>query len=211
MRLVIASAGRSGSGYISKLLTAAGVRCTHEEVFTPVGVDRARWREVDAESSWLAVPYLAKLPPNVHVVHQVRHPVDVIRSLMGIRMFAPPDENVHGAFHDFVASSLPALQEQPSEIERCMTFWVEWNSAAARSAGHTYRVEELTIDGLVDLVERAGGAADLGAAQRAVEAVPSNYNARRRDHEVTWASLPDGPLKERVGDLARTYGYQPEA
>ena len=111
---IITGCARSGTAYTSRLLTAAGVPCTHEEVFSlevaeTVSADgwRAacrRWRKpgdwadpdsdspappAKGESSWLAAPLLDQLPKDILVFHQLRNPLHVIRSLMRRRFFHP--------------------------------------------------------------------------------------------------------------------------
>jgi hypothetical protein len=39
------------------------------------------------DSSWLAAPFLAQLPTDALILHRVRHPLKVVRSLLGVRFF----------------------------------------------------------------------------------------------------------------------------
>ncbi len=101
---IITGCARSGTAYTAKLLTAAGVPCTHEEVFSlhaaerltaghAGGVHSATFKNVGeelgrkGESSWLAAPLLDKLPKDIIIFHQLRNPLHVIRSLMRRRFF----------------------------------------------------------------------------------------------------------------------------
>jgi DNA-binding transcriptional MerR regulator len=81
---VVTGCPRSGTHYLSEVLTRVGLVCRHEAVFGPherafTGLGRAH-----GDSSWLAVPFLAQLPPDAVVLHQTRHPLEVVRSLLGI-------------------------------------------------------------------------------------------------------------------------------
>ena len=93
-RFVVTGCARSGTGYISQLLTELGARTEHERVFDPFTTRFERWGRSPGESSWLAVPFLDELPDDVVVLHQVRHPADVIRSLLGIEFFATDGTSV---------------------------------------------------------------------------------------------------------------------
>ncbi len=59
MTVVITGCGHSGTTYIARLLTHAGLRCRHEHVF---GLGASEFEfEGAAEESWLAVPRLGEL------------------------------------------------------------------------------------------------------------------------------------------------------
>ena len=61
-KVLVVSTGRSGSGYLSKLLTLNGIECGHEISFNPDthGPIEHPYR---ADSSWLATPYIKE---NLH-------------------------------------------------------------------------------------------------------------------------------------------------
>ena len=85
---VVTGCARSGTAYIARLLTALGIECGHEAVFTPYTRHFDGFGAVRGDSSWLAVPFLDELPAGTVVLHQVRHPDAVVRSLIGIRFFS---------------------------------------------------------------------------------------------------------------------------
>ena len=81
----IVGTGRCGTGYSAEFLTQAGIPFCHEGYYTfdgPKLRNGRRNHEAIGDASWLAVPYLPD--PEVTVVHQLRHPLDVIRSLYNI-------------------------------------------------------------------------------------------------------------------------------
>lgn len=86
-RFVITGCARSGTGYTARLFTQLGVETEHETVFSPYAETFAGWGAAPGESSWLAAPFIDRLPAGTVVLHQVRHPVDVIRSLLGVHFF----------------------------------------------------------------------------------------------------------------------------
>src|SRR4051794_440119 len=84
---VVTGTARSGTAYTAMLLSGLGLRIGHEDVFGPRTRSFDGWHGQDGDSSWLAAPFLDQLPDAL-VLHQVRHPLKVVRSLVGVRFFA---------------------------------------------------------------------------------------------------------------------------
>ncbi len=84
---VITGCARSGTAYMAALLDGLGLRVGHEVVFDPRTRHFDGWQGQNGDSSWLAAPFLADLGDAL-VVHQLRHPLKVVRSLVGVRFFA---------------------------------------------------------------------------------------------------------------------------
>jgi LPS sulfotransferase NodH len=198
---VIAGTGRSGSGYIANVLQQAGIRCGHEQYYLPPGGRPISG--LDGDSSWLAVPHLDRLTGPVLL--QLRHPLDVIRSLVGIRMFTDP---VHGAYQQFAFAHLPELTGLDDTID-AMRWYVEWNERAEAHARLVYRVEDVDAALLQEIAGAAGHRIGRAAAARAIAAVPSNFNTRPRA-ALEWDELPVGALRDRVQAFAHRHGYQVE-
>ncbi len=81
---VVTGCPRSGTHYLSEVLTRIGLVCRHEAVFGPHEREFRGMGGAHGDSSWLAVPFLGQLPADAVVLHQTRHPLDVVRSLLGI-------------------------------------------------------------------------------------------------------------------------------
>jgi hypothetical protein len=81
---VVTGCPRSGTHYVSEVLTRIGLLCRHEAVFGPQDHGFRGMAGAHGDSSWLAVPFLAELSADAVVLHQTRHPLDVVRSLLGI-------------------------------------------------------------------------------------------------------------------------------
>jgi hypothetical protein len=84
---VVTGCARSGTTYISAVLSGLGLRCGHEVVFGPRTRAFTGFGEQHGDCSWLAAPFLGQTGDAL-VFHQVRHPLKVVRSLLGVRFFA---------------------------------------------------------------------------------------------------------------------------
>jgi hypothetical protein len=85
--LVVTGCARSGTMYIAAVLGGLGLRVGHEVVFGPRTRRFDGWHGQHGDCSWLAAPFLGQIGDAV-VRHQVRHPLAVVRSLVGMRFFA---------------------------------------------------------------------------------------------------------------------------
>jgi hypothetical protein len=85
---VVTGCARSGTRYISRLLSDLGLACGHERLFTPWTRSVPPFGKLRGDSSWVAAPYLDALPSDVVVLHQIRHPMAVTRSLHRIGFFS---------------------------------------------------------------------------------------------------------------------------
>lgn len=97
VNVLVASTGRSGTGYMSSILKRSGYRCGHEGA-VPIREDMnfnycltsMIQTEYNAESSWLVVPHLSEFyshMPQMKVIHLARNPFNVIKSFVDIGLF----------------------------------------------------------------------------------------------------------------------------
>ncbi|MFH1419408.1 MAG: methyltransferase domain-containing protein [Planctomycetota bacterium] len=223
-RYIILASPRAATAYISSLLTNIGLNCSHESFFK----FEQRWQgflkagEIFGEASWLAVPFLERMPLRVPILHQTRHPVDVIRSLLQIR-FVDLDDNdlpvrqgVGLRFTQFAYRHCPMLFEYATTRERAIWFYYFWNRKIEEGSANRqilrYAVEHLSPDCLRQILDH------IGVPQERVpddvltanfELLPRNINTKSREkialtEDVTWDDLP-----EAVQQLASSYGYAP--
>ena len=213
-RLLIMGCGRSGTGFVAKVLNEAGVPAGHEKVFHP-GTTSPDWGESRAEASWLALPWLPTLDPDVSVVHLVRDPIKNARSWMGVGMFADDAHPDHEPYRDAVRRCVPGVMEYPTALERWLAHWVVWNEIAELHASETLRIEDLDeLDGApLDKICADLGLSDAGAVSRAFAGVESNFNTRIIDDGVTLGDILslDEDLVTRFVTLCDRYGYAQEA
>lgn len=230
-RFVVTGCARSGTKYMSRLLSAADIRCSHERVFkverlkqidhpADYFVDRP---EVAGDASWCAAPFLNHLPDGTVVLHQVRNPIDVIRSLTGIRAYAEPFQPSpylaynHPEYLEFEKKHCPDIFAVQGEIEKCMRYWILWNrmvQSAERKDGLTYfryRLEDVNVALLNTIIDVLAFDVDIRRLEHAFSVVSQSTNSRPRDASINWESLPPGEEKHAVAQLARQYGYSPPA
>lgn len=202
--LLITGCGRSGTGFMAKIFEAVGVLSGHEVLFSPL---QSAWPHgwVGVESSWLAAPFLAQLPSHVHVVHQVRHPFDVIRSFMKYGFFEQPDD-----YANFCYRHVSSIHEWQDPLDRCIQYWISWNEMIEQRGVPWHRVEDLSAVQLVKMAEVAG----LGISEHVFEAALKKWVTIRVGHSdppprrsVTSQEFLSRPLGPRLKELAGRYGY----
>lgn len=79
-RFLIVGAPRSGTKYISELLSSMGVQCSWENIYKG---DQCNTWPTDhiGEASWFSLLYPDAIPNDVKILHQVRHPKFVCPSM----------------------------------------------------------------------------------------------------------------------------------
>lgn len=229
---VVTGCARSGTLFTARALSALGHACGHEALFTPESDGVPDFGPARGDVSWLAVPFLADLPAGTVVVHQVRHPLRVVRSLVAQRFFQTRPHPFMWAryrlqyrhvrfgrpitnprFIRFAARHCPGIFDLPGEPARAARYWVDWNRRAeeAASFGHVrylrVRVEDLDAAGLAALSGALGGTSDEGEAARVLAALGTTTHHGRSVGPIELADIPEperGPLVE----LAAAYGYE---
>ena len=211
---VVTGTGRSGTGYTAKLLTALGYPCGHEQVFNPWTKESPNFKSAAGDSSWLAVPWLDRLPAGSVILHQVRHPMDVARSHMGIFFFHDQPVEGHEPYRDFVRSHC-SIYDHDDPLDRFIRYWVDWNAWIERVAQERasdlkymrYKLEELNLETVARIVDLIGGDVDLELIDRTLDAMDRSVNHRPRDMSVDVSQLPSGPVVQQFQDMAARYGY----
>ena len=207
--IVVTGCGRSGTGYAAALLSALEIECGHERVFTPeTQVAPRDLGGLTADASWLAAPFLSDLPDGAVVLHQVRDPVAVVASLLGIRFFSHPRRApistrmtdgvelarraivrkrrrpIRRDFVRFIQRHEPVILEPHTELERTVTYWVRWNMMIERLVGSRpylrYRVEDMDARLVGRILGLAGVSRSADAIERVLASVPTSINSRRR-------------------------------
>jgi hypothetical protein len=209
LNVLVTGTGRCGTGFMAKFLTSAGLPCRHEQIFDVGDLFQAQQRlartAYQAESSWLAAPFLSStLLKNSKIVHLVRHPQQVVESLLRMRFFADEPPDAYRRYQDFAYKHLPGLRSQPSEFERAAFFYVHWNRLVERLGGEhdmlRFRIED-DPRRVLDWLGIDPGHSDLFGNRR--------YNSRGGllPHPVDFGELPS-PLQHDLRAMLERYGYE---
>lgn len=193
-KLCIVSVGRSGSGYISAVLNAAGVRCGHESWWNP-------WDErtagLDADSSWCALPDVLHGAFDGPIVMQVRHPLLTIASLT-----QSPD---HGPYIPVRERLLGSLPEDP--LRAATLTWLQWTVIGEGAACDSWRVDAVDAILVGRLAWLSGRTVTREAAELAVASTSTKTNDHATTLRLTWDDLP-ADLVGDVRGVAAGWGYQ---
>lgn len=156
LKYIVTGTGRCGTLFMANLLTSMGVPCSHEAIFTPHGIDKARRvirkeepavssrisrgenlsdyeMDIVADSSYMAAPFLKEF--EAKVIHVVRNPLRVVASMMGdsFKNFLNPyptdlkEFPDHLMYEEFMYGHLNELKNKMTQAERCCLFYVRWN------------------------------------------------------------------------------------
>jgi hypothetical protein len=234
---VITGCPRSGTLFMGEALSRLGHRCGHEQVFNPFVADTASsnnfsFGSAQGDVSWLAAPFLPRLPEGTILFHQLRDPLAVITSLIGQRFlqtephpfmmvryrlqhhrvrFGRPITNPH--FIRFAERHCPDVFSYTDEPTRCAHFWTEWTKLVAQAADlpnvsyHRFRIEDLDANAMRDLCLRIGGDQSLGDVEHTLDALGTSTHRARRVDRVGLDAITDPSVRARLVDTAEAYGY----
>lgn len=207
-RWVVTGAGRSGTGFASAVLQAAGVRCGHEGVFRfrPPDPRSVSWDGFDADSSWIAVPYLDHRELFGRTVLLVRHPLAVVRSWAQLDLLGPRSVRHPGMVGRIVYGFRPEVRRERTQLDRCAAMWLHWNRVALPRTDAVVRHEELVADAAV-LLGEFGVTAPVDAAEMG-RVNGMDRDKRRQVPELGWGDLRPG-LARQVRELAERLGGRP--
>lgn len=175
-RLVVTGTGRCGTRYASHVLSAAGVPCGHEDVFTFRVANqghRPKWGGLAADSSWLAVPFLPRL--GARVVLLVRHPLDVVRSMLALGWFA---DGQRLQISRAVGRHRPEVHAERSRADQCLSLWLHWNTCALPYAFDVVRFEDMVRDPAALLAPAGVTGRPTAAALEEILADPDRVNTK---------------------------------
>lgn len=190
MFLTVTGAPRSGTRFAAAMLQEHGLDVGHER------------EGVDGIVSWYLTGQTDSAPygpgPNEmikradRIVHQIRHPLDVIGSLL----------QVSGASLAYIAQVLEIQDRlgQFTPLSFAAIAWLAWNQRAQTLAeGLTYRVEDVSIRS-----EHVGEMLGIAIQQELVP--PAGINPRPHP-EVEWSHIQPATLEQTVRGYAAEFGY----
>lgn len=201
-KVLVTGCGRSGTMFVSEVLKRSGVNASHEKYFD---IDVHSWPESSSgvEVSWLAAPYLDELPKDVRVVHLVRHPLDVVRSFLGIRFF---ERSEGSEFLGFVLDHCWDVGHE-GPIDQALGYWLRWNKMISPFSEVRVRVETMEPIVLYYLFEQFGIEVSRQRLEESCVELGTRHNGRDRA-DTTSSEILDRPLGKKVQRLAGVYGYK---
>lgn len=236
-KFLISGCGRSGTTYTAKLLTAAGCSCSHEAyfpkkvtalIYLPLFYEciYTPYRKVfklqypishQGEAAWHAAPFLDFLHDDTVVFHQIRNPIDFIRSRQKIGLIGTGrlrrDGRLRGKFTSISYRDIKnfrnlSMQEQVDHLARV---WIEWNEIVEEKCKNhvnfRYRLEDIDVSLVEKIFSLIEFDYDLDKLKLACESVSKKTNSRGKTRSDVSLDMLSKPLYSRVKDLASRYGY----
>ena len=211
LKFVVASTPRSGTRYIAAVLNKARIFTTHELLCQTC---HCYWGSYEAqivgEVSWLLAPRLCDMPKEIVLLHQTRHPVPAINSIVRTgHMGSDKTNNTRWLFKQKIVPKLGWLKDP---YDRAMYFWHMWHSVIMdeeiRRLYFRYKVEtligadlSLMLENVLDVVP------NRTICHHALEDTPKNYNAcGSAPSMIGW-----NDLTSEVKELAERMGYSGES
>lgn len=190
-RALILGTGRSGSGYIAQVLRAARVVCGHEDWYNP-------WDShvdgLDIESSWAAIVEGVD-DFEGPIFHQVRHPLDVISSLLKQR-----SAGRYAAMRDRM---FPYIPDDPVEV--ALFNWFYFVEACEHVAQRTWRLEDIDAPLIIDIAKAVDIQVTPAQADTALAIVPRTFNFHGDGRRIGWDDLPAGWVKDQTRAWAQLW------
>lgn len=197
---VIVGSGRHGSAYIAQVLTAAGVRCGHEQWWNPFGEHDDD--TLVGDSSWCALP-LGLDDYHGLVFHQVRHPLDTVASFARAPINPTRDWPWYSLHRHLI------FEPSDDPLVYGMQAWLSYTVAAQQVSSWTWRLDQVTAELVCEIGEKTGRTVDRLRAEQAMSEVPRDVNRHHDGPGLSWPELgqasPD--LTELVWSWAAVLGF----
>ena len=166
----------------------------------------AMFRQFQADSSWMAAPYLDhELLEGVPVVHQLRHPRKVIESW--IRKSTAEHTP---RYWQFVNEHAPEVGQQEKELDQFAARYVLWNELIeSKLDGHDYcrwRVEDGEDDLFAWLSDRE--LFDPQRIDRQMLFPDKSFNHKSGENKPFDLADISEPWRSRLAEMSARYGYE---
>jgi hypothetical protein len=217
VRILVTGCGRAGTQYTFRLLSVLGLRASHEKVYNhdldpkapPLERIEERWNMLDAESSWLAVPFCRTLPENVVVWHQLRDPLKVVRCFLHTHILSS-----HDAACRFIQGVFPECGQE-DDLTRSVQYVLRWTRMLCDFGRlwpnyFGYRMEAVTPEHWQALLAAAGRRFTVGQVRDAIKRLPEQIGAcghAEDDHPPSWDTVRSVAGGEELYALAKELGY----
>lgn len=192
-KFAVIGAPKSGTKYVSELFRAVGINCGHEEWWGKVET-RTKTR-LDGDSSWMALPEIEFGKWSGTVIHVVRNPVSVVRSLASIGIISSRG-NIDPYYREYLLRFEPDLLKFKPVIAESK-FWRSWNERCRRVADVSICVERI--------VDEFGKVEDL--LGKRIPKRKLNFVSKKTNSTVGLIEINPGIVRKMVYSEAVNYGY----
>jgi len=205
LKYIVTGTGRCGTGYMSKLMTNAGIACGHERIFTPGGMKNIparlkRYPWLSADASWMAVPFLGKFPEAV-VIHATRHPIDVLSSYRSIHFFRHVlNPRSSSPYARFIREHLPDILLYQNEVTAIAYWIVTWTRRIEQACGKRGRIVYPVESTLADLTRLLGA--------KSITGISRTTNTRGRHKTLKQSDIVNPRVRAQFNALVQQYGYR---
>lgn len=199
---IVSGTPRSGTGFMAKLLTSAGIPIGHEMFFGMPGHGYYP-KNAQGDSSWMAVPFIHNF--DATVIHIVRNPIDNISSLLHRETFS--EERMKTSIYTFFKMiRLPDLARWEG-MDKYLAFYLAWNKEIDQMENIRVNLEHVTKNptSLLD---------ELGIVYDPTKLYNKKYNqSNRPTPKLTLDNFKtcNPELLRKFIALAKAYGYDLEA
>jgi len=198
---IISGTPRSGTGFMAKLFTSAGIPIGHEMFFGMPGHGYYP-QNARGDSSWMAVPFIHNFDSTV--IHIVRNPLKTLASLLHRETFS--EERMAKSIYTFFKTVRVPSLDRYEGLDKYLAFYLDWNKAIDQVENIRVKLEDVTKDPKPMLD-------DLGIKYDPAKLYNKPYNQSNNptpnltlDNFTT--CTPE--LLEKFIKLARSYGYELE-
>lgn len=190
--VLITGCSRSGTSYIAEYLRLNGVQVNHEHD-APQGI--VSWT-MAVDAPWTPWGPGSRGFYFKHVLHQVRHPLKAIGSIV----------NEEKKAWDFIESYMPQVKEHDPVLVRAVNYWIYWNLHAEKKAKFTYRIEDVekALPKISKIVKKK-------LDPKLLKQVPKDTNTRHANRNYTWKDIENGippDLYRKLLWMTKHYGYK---
>ena len=201
LKYIITGTPRSGTGFMSQLMTSAGIPIGHEMFF---GMPGHGYYPTNAQgdSSWMAVPFIHNF--DATVIHIVRNPIDNIASLIHRETFNSEREK-SSIYTFFKTIRLPSLSRFEG-MDKYLAFYLDWNKEIDLVENVKVKMEDITKDPKPFLDE-------LGIQYDTEKLFNKKYNASNNptpNLALDNFSTCNPELLDKFIRLSKAYGYDLE-
>jgi len=198
-KAVIAQTGRSGSGFIYKVLQAYGINVGHEDYFC---FPWQQPQQVEGDSSWLSVPHLSDY--DGIIFHQVRNPLKVLTSLMNTY---GKDGSPHHK-KKYLPYRKKLFKTETGDLMRDFMAHIVWmNEEIEKYRDYGWAIESFDYWDLNGICHFLDIEYKHSKAEKAIESVSSDYNKHHDKEYLTWGQIPESKEKQQLKQQAKRYGY----